>query len=170
MLVSFYHFHWYSRILTLLPNPITHLLVSSLEITKKRFYTIKSGNFIGHNIFSSHLHKHIQHNYILKFLFKSTCLWALISFFIPKFILKWGLFLKWAKFGKKINTHDELQMIWRLGPKQTLTRGVWHCGLAIYIKKYLKSKEELCKLKYCTIQKYNLQKSSKKNPKSFKIL
>ncbi len=40
-----------------------------------------------------------------------------------------------------------------------LTRGVSHCGLAIYIKKYLKAKEEeLWKLKYFTIQKYNLQK------------
>jgi hypothetical protein len=33
------------------------------------------------------------------------------------------------------------------------------CGLAIYIKKYLKAKEEeLCKLKNITMQKYNLQK------------
>jgi hypothetical protein len=39
-----------------------------------------------------------------------------------------------------------------------LTRGVSHCGLAIYIKKYLKAKEELWKLKYITMQKYNLQK------------
>jgi hypothetical protein len=31
-------------------------------------------------------------------------------------------------------------------------------GLAIYIKKYLKAKEELWKLKYSTMQKYNLQK------------
>jgi hypothetical protein len=38
------------------------------------------------------------------------------------------------------------------------TRGVSNCGLAIYIKKYLKAKEELWKLKYFTIQKYNLQK------------
>jgi hypothetical protein len=31
-----------------------------------------------------------------------------------------------------------------------------HCGLAIYIKKYLKAKEEeLWKLKYFTMQKYN---------------
>jgi hypothetical protein len=38
-------------------------------------------------------------------------------------------------------------------------RGVSHCGLAIYIKKYLKAKEEeLWKLKYFTMQKYNLQK------------
>jgi hypothetical protein len=38
------------------------------------------------------------------------------------------------------------------------TRGVSHCSLAIYIKKYLKAKEELWKLKYFTMQKYtNLQ-------------
>jgi hypothetical protein len=39
------------------------------------------------------------------------------------------------------------------------TRGVSHCGLAIYIKKDLKAKEELWKLKYFTMQKYNLQKN-----------
>jgi hypothetical protein len=33
-----------------------------------------------------------------------------------------------------------------------------HCDLAIYIKKYLKAKEELWKLKFFTIQKYNLPK------------
>jgi hypothetical protein len=33
-----------------------------------------------------------------------------------------------------------------------------HYGLAIYFKKYLNAKEELCKLKYFTMQKYNLQK------------
>jgi hypothetical protein len=33
------------------------------------------------------------------------------------------------------------------------TRGVSHCGLAIYIKKYLKAKEELWELKYFTMQK-----------------
>jgi hypothetical protein len=38
-------------------------------------------------------------------------------------------------------------------------QGVWsHFGLAIYIKKYLKAKEELWKLKYFTMPKYNLQK------------
>jgi hypothetical protein len=36
------------------------------------------------------------------------------------------------------------------------TRGVSHCGLAIYIKKYLKAKQELWKFKYFTMQKYNL--------------
>jgi len=41
---------------------------------------------------------------------------------------------------------------------------VSHCGLTIYIKKYLKAKEELWKLKYFTIAKeIVLKKSSKKN-------
>jgi hypothetical protein len=39
-----------------------------------------------------------------------------------------------------------------------LTRDVSHCGLAIYIKTYLKAKKELWKLKYFTMPKYNLQK------------
>jgi hypothetical protein len=43
--------------------------------------------------------------------------------------------------------------------KQNKTRGVSRCGLAIYIKRYLKAKEELLKLlKYFTMEKYNLQK------------
>ncbi len=45
------------------------------------------------------------------------------------------------------------------------TRGVSHCGLAIYIKKYLKPKEELWKFKYFTVQKYNLQKNLLKETK-----
>jgi hypothetical protein len=45
---------------------------------------------------------------------------------------------------------------------------VSHCGLAIYIKKYLKAKEELWKLKYFTMHQYNLPKT---NPlKETKIL
>jgi hypothetical protein len=41
------------------------------------------------------------------------------------------------------------------------------CGLVIYIKKYLKAKEELWKFNYFIMQKYNLQK----NPvKEIKIL
>jgi hypothetical protein len=40
---------------------------------------------------------------------------------------------------------------------------VSHCGLAIHIKTFLKAKEEeLWKLKYFTMQKYNLQKNSSK--------
>jgi hypothetical protein len=37
-------------------------------------------------------------------------------------------------------------------------------------KRYVKAKEELWKLKYFTIQKYNLQKFLYRKPKSFKIL
>jgi hypothetical protein len=52
--------------------------------------------------------------------------------------------------------------------KKGLTRGVSHCGLAIHIKKYLKDKRRIMeKLKYFTMQKYNLQKSP---PKETKIL
>jgi hypothetical protein len=41
---------------------------------------------------------------------------------------------------------------------------VLHSGLAIYIKKkYFKAKEELWKLKYFTMPKYNLQNILKKN-------
>jgi hypothetical protein len=42
--------------------------------------------------------------------------------------------------------------------RPSVTRGVSHHGLAIYIKKYLKAKEEFQKLKYFTMQKYNRQK------------
>jgi len=38
-------------------------------------------------------------------------------------------------------------------------------GLAIYIKTYLKAKEELWKLKYFTMQKYNLHKNTLKETK-----
>jgi hypothetical protein len=40
---------------------------------------------------------------------------------------------------------------------------VSHSGLAIYMKKYLKAKDKLWELKYFTMQKHNLQKSSKRN-------
>jgi hypothetical protein len=43
---------------------------------------------------------------------------------------------------------------------------VSHCGVPIYIKKYLKAKEEeLWKFKYFTMQKYNLQKNPLKETK-----
>jgi hypothetical protein len=46
-----------------------------------------------------------------------------------------------------------------LEPPQRQTRGVSHYGLVIYMNKYFKAKEEkLWKLKYFTMQKYNLQK------------
>jgi len=41
---------------------------------------------------------------------------------------------------------------------------VSHCGLAIYIKKYLQTKEELWKLKYFTMpKKFIFKKSFKRN-------
>jgi hypothetical protein len=39
------------------------------------------------------------------------------------------------------------------------------CGLAIYIKRYLKAKEELWKLKYFIKPKYNLLKNPLKETK-----
>jgi hypothetical protein len=42
---------------------------------------------------------------------------------------------------------------------------VSHCGLAIYIKKDLKAKEQLWKLKYFTMKKYNLPKNPLKETK-----
>jgi hypothetical protein len=48
-----------------------------------------------------------------------------------------------------------------------MKQGVCDTGLAIYIKKYLKAKKELHKLKYFTMQKYNLQKNPLKETKIF---
>jgi hypothetical protein len=47
---------------------------------------------------------------------------------------------------------------------------VSHFGLAIYIKKYLKAKEELWKFNYFTMQKYNVQKKKKKTLIETKML
>jgi hypothetical protein len=57
--------------------------------------------------------------------------------------------IKWFKYQLTQQKHTHTN----------LTRGVPHCGLAIYIKKYLMAKEELWKLKYFTMPKYNLQKA-----------
>jgi hypothetical protein len=59
---------------------------------------------------------------------------------------------------------DVERKIYSKTPKETM--GVSHYGLAIYIKKYLKAKEEeLWKYKYFTMQKYNLQKIPLKETK-----
>jgi phage pi2 protein 07 len=50
-------------------------------------------------------------------------------------------------------------------PKKKKKKGVSHCALAIYIKKYPKAKEETWKFKYLTMQKYNLQKNPLKETK-----
>jgi len=54
----------------------------------------------------------------------------------------------------QLNCKREYKKVWCL----TKQGGVSHCGLAIYIKKDLRAKEELWKLKYFTMPKYNLQK------------
>jgi len=49
-----------------------------------------------------------------------------------------------------------------------ITRGVCVCGLAIYIKKYLKAKEEEFLMEtqlHFTMQKHNLQKKTSKTTK-----
>jgi len=62
--------------------------------------------------------------------------------------LKWPVPVGWKRSGKQSNEiHTKIK-----------TRGVSHCDLAIYILKYLYAKEELWKLKYFTMQKYNLPK------------
>jgi hypothetical protein len=64
-------------------------------------------------------------------------------------LLVWWLFL--IKFGFMLNFLNLLGSL-------LLNKGcVTQCGLAIYIKKSIfKAKEELWKLKYFTMQKYNL--------------
>jgi hypothetical protein len=79
-------------------------------------------------------------------------------------------FLQKEKKRKKVNecaTCTTCMVPRRLLKKKT-TRGVSQCDLATYVKTYLKAKEELWKLKYFTMQKYNLQKNPLK--KETKIL
>jgi hypothetical protein len=53
----------------------------------------------------------------------------------------------------------DLTIQYKLAQTQLQQGGVTRHGLAIYIKMYLKAKEELWKLKYFTMQKlHNLQK------------
>jgi hypothetical protein len=56
----------------------------------------------------------------------------------------------------QIKTNQQTNTTIRKPTQQT--RRVSDCGLAFYIKKYLKAKEELWKLKYFTTQKSNVQK------------
>jgi hypothetical protein len=51
-------------------------------------------------------------------------------------------------------------------PKKTGGGGVTHCGLAIYIKKYLKAKKKIMKIQiFHHAKKYNLQKNPLKETK-----
>ncbi len=64
-----------------------------------------------------------------------------------------------SKCGTKWNLHHSLSLfLYTPNQLTNKTRGVSHCSLAIYIKKYLKAKDKLWKFKYVTLQKYNLPK------------
>jgi hypothetical protein len=74
------------------------------------------------------------------------------------------LSLSFSAFRKEFS-FGFLFLFWKMGAKGSyssafpfLTRGVSHCGLANYIEKFLKANEEVWKLKYSTMQNYNLQK------------
>jgi hypothetical protein len=62
--------------------------------------------------------------------------------------------------GKASKTALPLSVLWRLFQTVFQLKGIEgeEYGLAIYIKIYLKAKEGLWKVKYFTMQKYNLKK------------
>ncbi len=62
----------------------------------------------------------------------------------------YGVFLLIIK-----NKHGNQTRIPSHCKNRKITRGASQCGLANYIKTHLKAKEELLKLKYLTMQKYN---------------
>ncbi len=112
--------------------------------------------------------KHLGETRLLFFIFVKlwasilvTCRWI---FFICMHVFMWMTLLvlimlstdlaneTWPKEGSNLGRI----FICKISPLKT--RGLSHRGLAIYSKKYLKAKEELWKLKYFTMQKYNLQK------------
>ncbi len=68
-----------------------------------------------------------------------------------------------SEFDTFIRAYGHIETIVRDGPIRN--KGVSHCVLAIYIKKYFKAKEESWKLKHFTMQKYNLQKNPLKETK-----
>ncbi len=80
-------------------------------------------------------------------------------------IFLFKLLKTFAPHKKEMLIHN-LCLITQLKNKQG---GVSHYGLTIYMKKYLKAKEELWKIKYFTIQKNIIFKKilRKKKPKSF---
>jgi hypothetical protein len=63
------------------------------------------------------------------------------------------LFLEWDLEMHMCHHHTTIINCWH---QQQV--GMSRSGLAIYIEKYLKAKEEWWKFKYFTMQKYNLQK------------
>ncbi len=107
----------------------------------------------------------------VKFFVKSSYEMHLLkSFATLKCKIEINLSQKKKKKKKKVNPSKVVYHPWpdlqKKLPKKThtytyTTRGsVTHYGLAIYIKKYRNTKEELWKFKYFTMQKYNLPKKS----------
>jgi hypothetical protein len=79
---------------------------------------------------------------------------VLISIFLS-LVSGGGVFFYLIGLHHRVRKNQKKNDLSHLEPLKT--RSVSHCGLAIYIKKYVKAKEEeLWKLKYFTIQKYNL--------------
>jgi hypothetical protein len=75
--------------------------------------------------------------------------YCLVSSYIPTFLIPVGNW-PWTQYQNWIDWYESTQLQhYEKNEKQT--RGVSHYGLAIYIKKYLKAKEELWKLKYFTL-------------------
>jgi hypothetical protein len=60
-------------------------------------------------------------------------------------------FFKNSTIGKIGNSHKHVSCNKLPKEYNFITRGVSHCGLATYIEKYLKTKEELWKVKYFTM-------------------
>jgi hypothetical protein len=60
------------------------------------------------------------------------------------------------RYFQKLLHHKSLLFLVKKGKKTKKEKQ--HSGLAIYIKEYLKAKEELWKLKYFIMHKYSLQK------------
>jgi hypothetical protein len=87
--------------------------------------------------------------------------------FLPIGLSRWSQILTQLQLHSSHWVINKKNLVYKKGrdggtihKKHKANKGVCHtrCGLAIYIKKYLKkAKEELQKLKYFTMQKYNLQ-------------
>jgi hypothetical protein len=133
------------------------------------------------------LTRHFNHKILLGFnpslrilnVVYQTFLWSLITnttLFPSSGLWNYKIFIKVETLRKticvfRVHPRQDLSEIaywfiaWVVTSFATITKSLSHCGLAINIKKYLKAKEKLWKLKYLTMQKYNLQKNPLKETK-----
>jgi hypothetical protein len=82
-----------------------------------------------------------------------------LSYFLIYYYYYYLFYFFWGTYYLPRSQHPKTQAPHiEYGSKRDLS----HCGLAIYIKKYFKAKEELWKKTqiYFTMQKYNLKKKS----------